>query len=294
MSRLKDNVNGGPAALRELIKNDMVVAPGVFSGISALVAERAGFRSAYLSGSGVAGMMGLPDLSVTTLTEVAAEAYRITTVSSLPIIVDVDTGFGETVNVMRTVRMMEDAGAAAIHIEDQEQPKKCGHLNGKRVIDRDDMVRKIRAAVSTRKNEDFMIIARTDARSVNGLEDAIDRASAYIEAGADAVFTEALESRDEFVEMRKRVRGYLMANMTEDGKSPLLSVRELREIGYNIVIFPLTAFRGMLKAIDGIYRDLMRDGTQRNFLDRIMRRSEFYELIGYYDYEKEDNVFYKI
>ncbi|MCY0851518.1 MAG: methylisocitrate lyase [Thermoplasma acidophilum] len=294
MSRLKDNVNGGPAALRELIRKDIVVAPGVFSGISALMAERTGFQASYLSGSGVAGMMGLPDLSVTTLTEVAAEAYRITTVSGLPLIVDVDTGFGETVNVMRTVRMMEDAGAAAIHIEDQEQPKKCGHLNGKRVIDRDDMVRKIRAAVSTRKDDNFMIIARTDARSVNGLEDAIDRANAYLEAGADAVFTEALESREEFMEMRKRVRGYLMANMTEDGKSPLLSVAELREIGYNIVIFPLTAFRGMLKAIDGIYRDLLKDGTQRNFLGRIMRRSEFYDVIGYYDYEKEDNVFYKI
>ncbi|WP_297217151.1 methylisocitrate lyase [Thermoplasma sp.] len=294
MSRLKDNVNGGPSELRGLLKRDIVVAPGVFSGISAIVAERAGFRAAYLSGSGVAGMMGLPDLSVTTLPEVAAETYRVTTVTRMPLIVDVDTGFGETVNVMRTVRMLEDAGAAAIHIEDQEQPKKCGHLNGKRVIDRDDMVRKIRAAVSTRKNDDFMIIARTDARSINGIEDAIDRANAYLEAGADAIFTEALESREEFVEMRKKVKGYLMANMTEDGKSPLLSVADLKEIGYNIVIFPLTAFRGMLKAIDSIYKDLMKDGTQRNFLDRIMRRSEFYDLIGYYDYEKEDNVFYKI
>ncbi|BAB59514.1 carboxyphosphonoenolpyruvate phosphonomutase [Thermoplasma volcanium GSS1] len=270
------------------------MAPGVVGGIGALIAEKRGFKAAYLSGSQVAGMMGLPDLSVTTMNEVAEEVQRITAISRLPLIVDVDTGFGEVVNVIRTVRVMEASGASAIHMEDQELPKKCGHLNGKKVIDRDEMIRKISAAASARKNEDFMIIARTDARAVNGLEDAIDRANAYLEAGADAIFTEALESKEEFEKMRKQVKGYLLANMTEDGKSPLLSVDDLRSIGYNIVIFPLTAFRTMLKAIDSIYADIKNYGTQRNSLDKIMRRAEFYDLIGYYDYEKEDNVFFEI
>lgn len=288
MSILKDNVNRGPKGLKELLEKEFVVAPGVFSGISALIAERSGFKASYLSGSGVAGVMGLPDLSVTTSTEVAEEVRRITSVSRLPLIVDADTGFGEPVNVSRTVRLFEGAGAAAMHIEDQVLPKKCGHLNGKKIVEREEMERKIRVAADTRKDPDFMIIARTDARAVAGLDDAIERANLYMESGADMIFTEAPESADEFREFRKRVKGPLLANMTEFGKSPLLSVDELKGIGYNAVIFPLTAFRVSLKAMQDTYSHLFSKGTQRNYIEQLMTRADFYEVIGYNQYEKED------
>lgn len=289
MSILKDNVNQGPMALRELLKNEFVIAPGVFNGITALLAERAGFKATYLSGSGVAGAMGLPDLSVTTSTEVAEEIRRITSVSRLPLIVDGDTGFGEPVNVTRTVRLFEGAGASAIHLEDQVLPKRCGHLNGKKIVERDEMKRKIRVAVESRKDPDFMIIARTDARAVNGIEDAIERANLYLENGADMIFTEAPESPEEFRQFRKEIGGPLLANMTEFGKSPLLSVDELKKIGYNAVIFPLTAFRVSLKAMEEAYGKLFSSGTQRDYIDTLMTRADFYEVIGYNQYEREDS-----
>ncbi len=288
MSILKDNVNQGPGKLRELLQNEFVVAPGVFNGITALLAEKAGFKATYLSGSGVAGAMGLPDLSVTTSTEVAEEIRRITSVSRLPLIVDADTGFGEPVNVTRTVRLFEGAGASAIHLEDQVLPKRCGHLNGKKIVERDDMTRKIKVAADTRKNPDFMIIARTDARAVNGIEDAIERSNIYLEAGADMIFTEAPESEDEFRKFRSNVKGPLLANMTEFGKSPLLTVEELKNIGYNAVIFPLTAFRVSLKSMEQTYSHLMVSGTQRDYINNLMTRADFYEVIGYNQYEKED------
>ena len=289
MSILRDNVNSGPSDLRNQMR-DFVVSAGVFNGISALIAQRAGFRSAYLSGSGIAGAMGLPDLSVTTLTEVSTEVRKIVSVAKIPLIVDIDTGFGEAINVIRTIREMENAGASAIHMEDQVLPKRCGHLSGKSVISSSDMVKKIKAAVSARKNPDFVIIARTDARSVNGIEDAITRANEYVEAGADAIFSEALESMDEFLKFSREVKAPLMANMTEFGKSPLLSVNELRSIGYKMVIFPLTAFRAVLKNMDSIYRNLYSTGTQRDFMDLIMSRKEFYDIIGYSEYEDEDRI----
>lgn len=288
MSILRDNVNQGPAMLRKIIKEDFCVAPGVFNGMSAVLATRAGFNALYLSGSGIAGSMGLPDLSVTTLTEVAEEVRRIVSVTPLPLIVDVDTGFGETINVVRTTRVIEQAGASAMHLEDQVLPKRCGHLNGKRIVPEDEMILKIKAAVSARKNRDFIIIARTDARSVNGIDDAIERARQYVRAGADMIFSEALESYEEFERFASEVKSPLLANMTEFGKSPLLSVDELRQIGYKAVIFPLTAFRATLKTMDSIYQDLIERGTQRDFIDRLMTRSQFYDAIGYSQYEKED------
>ncbi|EQB68219.1 methylisocitrate lyase [Cuniculiplasma divulgatum] len=288
MSRLRDNINGSSKNFRKMLGNSFITIPGVYSGISALIAERVGFRSIYLSGSGIAGMMGLPDLSITTLDEVVREAGNITSISRLPLIVDCDTGFGEPLNVMRTVRLMERAGVAAIHIEDQELPKKCGHLNGKKIVPAEDFIAKIRAAKEASKDPNFSLIARTDARSVGGLDDAIERSREYLKAGADIIFTEALENPEEFKEMRKKVNGYLMANMTEFGKSPLLSVDELKEIGYDMVIFPLTAFRSILKNTEQIYSDLYKQGTQRNFIDKLMTRSQYYELIGYSEYEDED------
>ncbi len=288
MSRLRDNINGGPEQFRKLMKTQFISIPGVYSGISAIMAENAGFRAIYLSGSGVAGMMGLPDLSVTSLDEVANEASRITAVTTLPLVVDCDTGFGEVLNVVRTVRLMERVGVAAIHMEDQELPKKCGHLNGKKVVPIDEFILKLKAATDARKNKDFTIIARTDSRSTGGLDEAVERAREYLKAGADVIFTEALESREEFTEMRKKVNGPLMANMTEFGKSTLLSTDELQKIGYDMVIFPLTAFRGILKTTEHIYRRLEKDGTQKEFLDELMTRQEYYDTIEYEEYERED------
>ncbi len=287
MSLLRDNVNMGPKSLRVQMKS-FVTCAGVFNGISAVLAERAGFNALYLSGSGVAGVMGLPDISVTTLSEVAEEVRRITAVSRSPLIVDADTGFGEAVNVTRTVRVLESAGASGIHIEDQVLPKRCGHLDGKTIVGPDDMAKKILAAVQARKNSDFQIIARTDARSVGGLEDAIERAKVYLEAGADVIFTEALESKAEFERFAREVKAPLLANMTEFGKSPLLSAEELQSIGYRMVIFPLTAFRAALKTIYGTYQELYRKGTQSGFISSLMDRKEYYEVIGYSDYAKED------
>ncbi len=287
MSRLKNNTCSSPAKFRELLNDGFVFMPGVYSGISAIIAERCGFKAAYLSGSGIAGMMGLPDLAITTINEVVGEAEKITSVTPLPLIVDCDTGFGEPLNVIRTVRLMERAGVAGIHIEDQELPKKCGHLNGKKIVPVEDFKLKIRAAKESSK-EELVIIARTDSRSTDGLDEAISRSREYIKAGADAIFTEALESEEEFIEMRRKLPGYLMANMTEFGKTPLLTVEELEKIGYNMVIFPLTAFRGILKKTEEMYKKLLKDGTQRNFIDEIMDRKSYYEVIGYDEYENED------
>ena len=289
MSILRDNTNLGPAELRKQIRSGFVIAAGVYNGISAMQAERAGFRTLYLSGSGVAACMGLPDLSFTTLTEVVNEVSRITDMTKSPLIVDVDTGFGEPLNVTRTVRQLEKAGASGMHIEDQQLPKKCGHLSGKKIVPDEEMVHKLKAAVAARKNRDFLIIARTDARSVLGVEDAIRRSNLYLESGADMIFTEALESEDEFRRFAREVHGDLLANMTEFGKSPLLTTDLLRQVGYRAVIFPLTAFRTALKATQNAYDILFSKGTQKNLLDIMMSRNEFYEVIGYHEYEKEDN-----
>ena len=288
MSIIRDNHNLGPDELRKQLKNGFITAAGVYSGITGIQAERAGFKTLYLSGSGVAGVMGIPDLSFTTLTELADETRKITSVAKSPLIVDADTGFGEPLNVSRTVRILEEAGASAIHIEDQQLPKKCGHLSGKKLVDAVDMIHKLRAAVKSRVNESFCIIARTDARSVNGIDDAISRAALYAENGADIIFTEALESREEFMKFRREIKIPLLANMTEFGRSPLLSVKDLKEIGYNAVIFPLTAFRTALKSTKNAYERLYSDGTQKDIINNMMSRDEYYDLIGYYDYERED------
>ncbi len=288
MTEIMDGGGSDPTELRRLISKGIVVTPGVFNGISALIAERHGFKALYLSGSGVSGGMGLPDLSLTSLSDVVEEVRRIKLVSGLPLIVDVDTGFGEVLNVERTVKEIERAGASAIHIEDQVLPKKCGHLEGKKLVEVEEMVEKIQAASKSKKNKDFIVIARTDARSVDGIDSAIERAKLYQRAGADGIFPEALESEEEFKEFAKKVKGILLANMTEFGKSPLLSAKELEKLGYRIVIFPLTAFRGALKKIDEVYSDLSKKGTQREFISNMMSRKEYYDLINYSSYEDED------
>ena len=271
-----------------LSKPGIVVAPGVFMPIAAILAQEMGFEAVYFSGAAFSNMLALPDLGVFTLSELAYYLKFFTQAIDIPLIVDVDTGFGEALNVARTVRELEDVGVAAMHIEDQEMPKKCGHLSGKRVVPVDEMVKKIKAAVEARRDENFLIIARTDARDVEGLESAIERANIYVEAGADVIFPEALQSREEFVEFARRVKAPLLANMTEFGKTPYITAREFEEMGYKVVIFPVTTFRYAMGAVREALNVLKREGTQRSLLDRMMTREEVYRLIGYWGYEEWD------
>ncbi len=269
-------------------RSGIVVAPGIFLPVTAMLAAAEGFEAIYFGGAAFSNMLGLPDLGVFTLTELAMQVSHISETVDLPLIVDVDTGFGEAINVARTVRVMEDAGAAAIHLEDQEFPKKCGHLSGKRVVAVEDMIRKIRAAVDARRDENFIIIARTDARDVNGIEDAIDRANAYVEAGADVIFPESLHDEDEFRLVAQRVKAPLLANMTEFGRTPYITAKKFEELGYKVVIFPVTTFRYAMGAVRKALRTIKEEGTQKSLLGDMMSREEIYELIGYWDYEKWD------
>ena len=274
--------------LRDLLRSrDVIVAPGVYGPVFALLAERMGFEALYLSGAALTGFLAMPDIGLITLSELATMTRYITRVVGVPLIVDADTGFGEAINVARTIRDLEDAGAAAIQIEDQVMPKKCGHLPGKSVIPAMDMMKKIRAAVDARRR-DTLIVARTDARDVEGLEGAIERAQLYVEAGADVIFPEALRSLEEFREFARRVKAPLLANMTEFGKTPYISVQEFREAGYKVVIFPATLFRISLGAAREALEVLKSQGTQKSLLDRMMSREDFYKLIGYRDYEERD------
>jgi methylisocitrate lyase len=267
--------------LRQLLAGDEIVAaPGVFNPISALLAERAGFRALYFSGGAFSASLGIPDVGLFTLSELANAVRQITAVTKLPVIVDVDTGFGAAPNVMRTVQELESAGAAAIHLEDQVMSKRCGHLEGKQLISTGEMVEKIVAAQEARSRE-LIIIARTDARGVLGLEEAIERGGAYARAGCDMVFPEALENQAEFAAFGERVQAPLMANMTEFGKTPFITAQEFQRLGYKIVIFPVTAFRVMLKAVDEAYRELAKQGTQRGFISRMMTRRELYDVLRY-------------
>ncbi len=278
------------AKLRELISNDTVLMPGVFNAISAVSAHKAGAKALYLSGAGLTnGTLGVPDIALASLTEFAQIASYVCEIAQVPVISDADTGFGEALNVMRTVIEMERAGLAGIHLEDQVSPKRCGHLDGKSVIPAEQMVQKIRAAVDSKRDPSFMIIARTDARAVEGLQSAIDRATKYVEAGADAIFPEGLQSEEEFAQFRKGVKAPLLANMTEFGKTPIISMPRFKELGYEMVIYPMTAFRVMLKAIDECYAELLATGTQQGILDKMRTRKELYERIEYAEYEAKDS-----
>ena len=275
--------------LRELLETPgIIVAPGVFNPATALLAEKMGFKALYISGAAITGSLAMPDLGLITLDELLLHVRWISRVTSLPLIVDVDTGFGEAINVMRTVRLMEEAGAAAIQIEDQVLPKKCGHLSGKQLVSAEDMAKKIRAAAEARSDENFMIIARTDARGVEGFEEAVRRAHIYLEAGADVIFPEALTSREEFERFAREVKAPLLANMTEFGKTPYITVREFEDMGYKIVIFPVTTFRVAMGAIRKALSEILEKGTQKGLLGEMMTRQEFYQLIGYWEYEEFD------
>jgi methylisocitrate lyase len=272
--------------LSDLLNNKFLSVPGVYSPFSALLAKRKGFKAVYLSGGGLTASMGLPDLGVITLTELAGMVRSIHEITDIPIIVDADTGFGETLSVYRTVKLLEEAGASAIQIEDQVSPKRCGHLNGKEVVSKDNMVEKIRAASAARK--DSLIIARTDARAVTGMDDALERAKTYVKEGADIVFPEALTDREEFRYFAENTDFPLLANMTEFGKTPFIKASEFREMGYRFVIFPVTLFRIAAKAMDDALEALRVQGTQEGIINNMMTRKEQYEVINYDFYQDFD------
>ena len=269
--------------LRHAIREGCVMMPGTFNAAVARQIERAGFPAVYVSGAGLANAAaGMPDIGLLSLDEVAQLAGYIARAVKIPALVDADTGFGGVKDVARAVRQFERAGLAGLHLEDQVFPKRCGHLGGKEVVPAREMVAKLRAAVRARRDKDFLIVARTDARAVEGFDAAVERARTYIAAGADAIFPEALETAAEFRAFAQRLRDVpLLANMTEFGKSPLLSARHLTAMGYRMVIFPLTAFRVSMRASEQCLRELKRRGTQRAWLDRMQTRAELYDLLDY-------------
>ncbi len=288
---LRPSIHRPGEVFRDLIKSGPQILPGVFNAISALSAARAGATGLYLSGAGITNAsLGLPDIALASLDEFSAVAGAVTSVVSVPVISDADTGFGEVHNVYRTVIQMERAGLAGIHLEDQVSPKRCGHLDGKSVIPTPEMVRKLRAASAARKDDSFVLIARTDARGVEGLPQAIERAKEYVDQGADVIFPEGLQSIAEFELFRAAVKGPLMANMTEFGKTPIIPASAFGEMGYEIVIYPMTAFRVMLRALDECYGTLLADGTQINLVDKMRTRSELYDTVEYQGYQDREQA----
>ena len=266
--------------------------PGSFSPLVSMLIERRGFEGVYVSGAVLSADLGLPDVGLTTLSEVAQRGRAIARVTSLPAIIDADTGFGEPMNVSRAVEEFEELGLCGCHLEDQLSPKRCGHLDHKSLVPAFEMVRKIRAAAAARRDPNFVIIARTDARASEGLSGAIERAKAYADAGADMIFPEALHEQIEFELFRKAVSVPLLANMTEFGKSKLLTASELAGLGYNVVIYPVTTLRLAMKAVGDGLETLNGTGTQEALLDRMQTRAELYELLRYEEYARFDKDVY--
>ena len=268
---------------------------GTINAYHARLAERSGYRAIYLSGGGVAaGSLGLPDLGISTLDDVLTDIRRITDVCALPLLVDVDTGFGGAFNIARTVKSLIKFGAGAMHIEDQVQAKRCGHRPGKEIVPREEMVDRIKAAADARTDPDFVIMARTDALAVEGLQAAIDRACACVEAGADMVFPEAMTELSMYKNFADAVKVPILANITEFGSTPLFTVDELREANVSLVLYPLSAFRAMNLAALNVYRAIRRDGTQKNVLDAMQTRADLYDYLDYHAYEQKlDQLFAK-
>lgn len=278
-----------PKRLRDLLKQGTVAMPGAFNAISAKIIEQVGFSALYVSGAGLSnGVGGYPDIGFMTAAEMATQAGYIARAVNIPAIADADNGYGEAINVFRTVQDYERQGLSGLHLEDQIIPKRCGHLDGKQVVSVDNMREKIAAAVAARINPDFLIIARVDSKAVNGFDDAVKRANSYMDAGADMIFPEALTTPEEFAEFARQVKAPLLANMTEFGKTPYITLQEFEAFGYNIVIFPMTAFRIMMKAVEDGMRVLKDQGTQASLLERMTTREDLYRLIHYQDYERLD------
>lgn len=278
------------AKFRELLAGDQIVQfPGAINPINAQIIEQTGFEGVYISGGAFSAAMGLPDIGLTTLTEVADHGRNIARVTNLPTFIDADTGWGEAMNVARTIQEFEDAGISGMHLEDQVNPKRCGHLDGKEVVPTELMLRRITAAVNERRDDSFVICARTDAAGVEGIDSAIERAKAYADAGADLIFTEALHTPADFEKFRAAVDTPLLANMTEFGKTELLSAQTLQDIGYNAVIYPVTTLRIAMGQVEAALSDIAETGTQADWVDRMQHRSRLYELLRYEEYNAFDN-----
>ena len=284
------SISSPGARFRQAIKEESPLQViGAINANHALLAKRAGFRAIYLSGGGVAaGSLGLPDLGISNLDDVLTDVRRITDVCDLPLLVDVDTGFGSSAfNVARTVKSMIKFGAAAIHIEDQVGAKRCGHRPNKEIVSKQEMVDRVKAAVDARTDENFVIMARTDALAVEGLEAAMERAVACVEAGADMIFPEAITELAMYKQFAAAVKVPILANITEFGSTPLYTVDELRTADVGIVLYPLSAFRAMNKAAENVYMSVRREGTQKNVVDTMQTRMELYDRIGYHDFEQK-------
>ncbi|MFS0780418.1 methylisocitrate lyase [Bacillus sp. 1P06AnD] len=267
-------------------KKTILQIPGTHDAMAALVAQQIGFAALYLSGAAYTASRGLPDLGIITSTEVANHAKDLVRATNLPVLVDIDTGFGGYLNVARTAREMVESLVAAVQLEDQRLPKKCGHLNGKQVISTEEMVQKIKVIKEVAPS--LLVVARTDARSIEGLDGAIDRAAAYVEAGADAIFPEALESKEEFRLFKNQIKVPLLANMTEFGKTPYYTAEEFQEMGYQMVIYPVTSLRAAAKAYERMFQLIKKEGTQRDGIKDMQTRSELYDTISYYNFENLD------
>lgn len=274
---------------REVLQNnEQLVIPGAINAYSAKLAEKAGHKAVYLSGSGVAAASyGLPDLGVTSMEDVLIDAKRITNATSLPLLVDVDTGWGDSKSISKTIEEFTKAGCAAIHIEDQVFDKRCGHRPNKQLVSISDMRSRIKIALDSKIEESFFIMARTDALASEGLDGAINRCGEYLDEGADGIFLEAVTSIDQYKEFKKNFSAPLLANITEFGKTPLFTQAELKEAGVDIVLYPLTAFRAMSQSAENVYNSVIKDGTQESLLDIMQTREELYEVLDYYNFEKE-------
>lgn len=269
------------AGLKGVLREGTLATPGAFNAASAMLIERAGFKAGYVSGAGLSNSNGLPDTGLLSLGEtVMLSSYMVKAVG-IPLIIDADTGFGGPDDVKTAVKAFEEIGFSAMQIEDQEFPKRCGHLPGKTVITAEEFVKKIKAAVSARRKDDFLIIARTDAKASEGIEGALKRAKAYIDAGADMIFPEALETKEEFSRFAEEIKAPLLANMTEFGKTPYITLDEFGKMGYAAVLFPMTAFRAAMKAIEAALSELKEKGTQKGMLEKMQTREELYRLLKY-------------
>lgn len=277
---------------KTLASGKLMQFPGAHAPLVALLIQEKGFDGVYISGAALSADLGLPDIGLTTLSEVVNRGRQIARVTDLPSMIDIDTGFGEVMNAARTIQEIEEAGIAGCHIEDQLNPKRCGHLDNKIIVSRDEMVQKIRAASDAKRDPNFLLMARTDAKASEGMEAAIDRAKAYVDAGADAIFPEAMNSGADFERFRKEFDVPLLANLTEFGKTPLLTTTQLEDLGYNMVIYPVTTMRLAMAAVEEGLDTLKQAGTQANSVGKMMTRQRLYDVIQYEDYNQFDKNLY--
>jgi methylisocitrate lyase len=286
--------NSPGSRFRQAVKEERPLqVVGAINAYAARLAEHAGFKALYISGGGVAASsLGVPDLGISTMDDVLTDVRRVTDVIDLPVLVDIDTGWGSAFNIARTIRSMIKCGAAAVHMEDQVQAKRCGHRSGKAIVPKEEMVDRVKAAVDARTDPDFVIMARTDAIAIEGIDAAIDRAAACVEAGADMIFPEAVKELDTYRRFAQAVRVPILANITEFGSTPLFTVEELRGADVALVLYPLSAFRAMSKAALAVYGAIRKDGSQKNVVDLMQTRAELYEHLGYHAFEQKlDEVF---